>query len=167
LQIFLPDKDFNKCAEYLDDKRLNKIIVEAAQILSTALWVNNCDIAETMYAEGKIYLPSHEFHPLVKWAASHNLNFMQVNGYLISLVDEYYYRFNKIHKCSDMYYTFCILQKHIKNTGDYCRQPNCTTHHKHIKDIFLAYREELCYKWNNDKVKPKWTHRDIPWFYKE
>ncbi len=66
MQIFWPEYDFKESAKVLDDKRLNKQIIELSQILSTAIWIEDCDLAETLYAGGKIYLPSHENHPVTK-----------------------------------------------------------------------------------------------------
>lgn len=40
MQIFLTSNNYNQCAKDLDDLRLNKIIIEAAQIASTAVWMN-------------------------------------------------------------------------------------------------------------------------------
>lgn len=37
MQIFRSDEDNRICAMHLDDKRLNKIITEVAQIASTAI----------------------------------------------------------------------------------------------------------------------------------
>ena len=43
---------------------------------------------------------------------------------------------------------------------------NHTTNHKHITNIYEAYRLCLVEKWKNDKVAPKWTKRPVPEFYK-
>jgi hypothetical protein len=41
-----------------------------------------------------------------------------------------------------------------------------TTNHKHIENIYNAYKKELQLKWKHDKVAPKWTNRQTPNFYK-
>lgn len=169
MNIFLTHKDMSIVAQHHDDKRLNKMIIEAAQIASTALWINNCDIAETMYAEGKIYLPTHENHPIVKWCSLGYMNYCRTTAYGLALCSEYYYRFNKRHN------TFTKLLSLVKlPIWEYpsqrlnIQQPNCTTNHKHIENVYEAYRQELCLKWSTlDKHEPKWTKRDVPVFYKE
>jgi hypothetical protein len=167
MQIFLTNPDFSQCAKDLDDKRLNKIIVESAQIASTALWINRCDIAETLYSQGEIYLPTHEHHLLCRWASENYNNFLFVIYYASSLCREYTYRFNKKHKTERIIGNlFCILFDEFINYEEKSLMPNCTTNHKHIENIYEAYKSELTLKWNNDKIVPKWTGRNKPKFYK-
>ena len=40
MNLFYLDEDLDKCAEYHVDKHIVKMPLEAAQILSTALWVD-------------------------------------------------------------------------------------------------------------------------------
>jgi len=168
MQIFLPSENIMECAKALDDKRLNKIVVESAQIASTVLWINDCDIAETLTANGKCYLPTHENHPLVRWCASSNENFSFVLDYLFELCVEYTYRFEKRHKTAD------ILFSLANNSGRYVGGKkvgvvtpiNATTHYKHINwSVYEAYRLEMAYKWNNQKKPPVWTRRCKPSWY--
>lgn len=168
MQIFLTDKSYEKCAIHLDDKRLNKIIIESAQIASTSLWINDCSLAETLYSEGKIYLPSHEHHPLCKWCADHGDNFVCVVSYSYVFCEEYEYRFGKPHATKKKlhYLMTCGYPENITVFQPKIQMPNCTTNNKHIDDIYLAYQKELCYKWDNDKVIPKWTRREKPIWYK-
>jgi len=170
MNIFFTDSDLAKCARDHDDKRLNKMIIETAQIASTALWINNCDLAETLYSQHKIYLPSHENHPITKWCSSHVENFFHTISFLVELLFEYTLRFSKTHGTYRIFDSLCddnVLWS-INTTGNSSRQPNCTTHHKHIKDIHEAYRQELVLKWSKlDKHTPKWTNRNVPDFYQE
>jgi len=164
MQIFLTSPDYKQCAKDLDDKRLQKIIVESAQIASTALWMNNCDVAETLTSNGMCYLPTHEHHPLCKWAAESYGNYIEVLRYGIALCDEYYFRTRKIHK------TFFIISLMIRKIfaidfkyhEEPTLQPNCTTNHKHIDNVYEAYWQELLYKWANDKQAPTCTIRNMP-----
>jgi len=163
MQMFITDPDFRICAEHLDDKRLNKIIIESAQIASTALWINNCFLAEKMYSQREIYLPTHEHHPLCQWAAKKG-NMRTVIHYGAVLCDEYIYRFHKIHTTLDIFWNLFMSVDFCNTSPEYI---NCTTHHKHIENVYEAYRKELTLKWDNDKIPPKWTKRNKPYFYKE
>lgn len=181
MQIFFPYNDYRLSAASLDDKRLNKQIIELGQILSTAIWIENCDIAEALYAEGKIYLPSHENHPVIINCKHY---FKAANYYLQHLLAEYKYRFSKNHKCDQIactnkrdpmagiYWTdtFCgdTFWEHSYLFNKYIDKPfgNHTTNHKHIQNIYEAYRLCLAEKLNNDKIVPKWTNRPVPKFYK-
>ncbi len=40
MTLFYLDNDLDKCAEYHVDKHVNKMILEAAQLLCTAIWVD-------------------------------------------------------------------------------------------------------------------------------
>ena len=164
MQIFLSDEQPEKCARNLDDVRLRKMPIEAAQIASTALWINNCDLAETMYSKGLIYLPTHENHPLVKWCAESVHNYKEVIRHGVCLCYEYKYRFFKIHSTEGILWNLSDIPGYPSDSN--CSTPpNATTHHKHIDDIYLAYQQELCYKWNVlDKKEPTWTRREEPSF---
>ena len=41
MNLFYLDEDLDKCAEYHVDKHVNKMILEAAQLLCTAIWVDH------------------------------------------------------------------------------------------------------------------------------
>jgi len=170
MQIFLTSPDYAQCARDLDDVRLRKIIVESAQIASTALWINNCDLAETLTSQGLCYLPSHENRPLVKWAASDYEVFRDCLRYCQCLCDEYFDRFYKKHKTFNicMNLVSIALPKHFKKYEQWVEivYVNATTNHKHIHDVYEAYRQELCLKWKNDKKPPIWTNRQQPHWYK-
>jgi hypothetical protein len=170
MQIFIPYNDHRLSAISLDDKRLNKQIIELGQILSTAIWIENCDIAETLYAEGKIHLPTHENHPII---INCKYYYYEALNYLYILLKEYEYRFLKRHSsylkaknfitCSSIFFRYQYEHKPFGNH---------TTNNKHIiwlywlKDVNKAYRFCLAEKWKNDKVVPKWTNRPVPEFYK-
>ena len=162
MQMFLTSPDYTKCAQDLDDKRLNKIIVESAQIASTTLWILDCDKAETLTSKKECYLPTHENHPLVKWSCENYCNCRNILKYTFELCMEYLYRFGKTHKTL---FIFESLSKSFypyqfrKNWKPPTVQPNCTTNHKHIEDVYEAYRKELMLKWNDSS---KWTKRKKP-----
>ena len=40
MNLFILDNDLDKCAEYHIDKHVGKMQLEAAQLLSTALWID-------------------------------------------------------------------------------------------------------------------------------
>lgn len=162
MQIFIPHNDYRLSAASLDDKRLNKQIIELGQILSTAIWIENCDIAETLYAEGKLYLPTHENHPVVRNCKHY---YYEALHYLEHLLDEYEYRFLQVHKCELLLNGFREYN-HLFIFYVYKPFRNHTTNHKHVTNINEAYRLCLVEKWKNDKVAPKWTKRPVPEFYK-
>lgn len=164
MQIFLPDHNYYISADSLDDRRLNKQIVELCQILSTAVWLENCNVAEILYAKGKIYLPTHENHPIIR-----NCKYCYYNtvDYLYVLLKQYEYRFLKKHSCYSKVRNFEYCS-HLFNKykPEFKFFGNYTINHKHILNMHEAYRLCLVEKWKNDKVVPNWTNRPVPKFYK-
>jgi len=158
MQIFWPENSYTLSAQALDDKRLNKQIVELGQILSTAIWIEDCNIAETLYAKGEIYLPAYENHPVVKDCKHYYYKAVAYQAYLCM---EYTCRYRKQHS---LHVTNVFYQKLYSLFIHHSERPfqNYTTNHKHIKDVNEAYRQCLIAKWKSDKNPPKWTRRNIP-----
>ena len=134
MNIFATSKCPIECAKYLDDKRVIKMCLETAQILSTITGVG--------------YKPTHRNHPAVLWAKD---NFSWTLEHFVALCNEYYLRYNKIHKSSE------LLKDFIENSIEDKVTPfvNCTTY-KHVEDIHLAYQLYLNDKWDTDKREPTW-----------
>lgn len=161
MQLFIPSEYMSVSAAFLDDRRLNKQIVECAQIASTAIWINNCGFGEYLTSIDVAYLPTHEHHPLCRWAAENIHNILYCCELGLFCAWEYGNRFDKVH---NTFIKLLRLMSHIKftseainNTKPKSPQPNCTTNHKHITNINESYRKELELKWKTDKIQPKWT----------
>jgi len=154
MQIFWTRNDSTKSSEDLDDKRLNKQIIELGQILSTAIWIENCDVGETLTAMDCIYLPTHENHPIIQNCKYY---YFKAMSYLTDCCEEYKHRFNKIHKTSLMLHDF-KAQNHL--FFNYRRMPfiNCTKNHKHIISTTEAYRQCLIEK--SKRKKPDWANKE-------
>lgn len=143
MQLFISNSNLRIAAKNLDNKRLNKQIIEGCQILSTVLWMTNCGVAETLCSQGQIYLPTHEHHPVVKWGASCRLAYNKTLVFIDNCLWEYKERFKKEHssrKRVDCLWSYCYLLEN-NNWTDW---QNFTTNHKHIKDVYEAYT--LCLK---------------------
>lgn len=177
MNIFFSSPEPCKCAVVLDDKRVIKMILESAQIMSTAAvyhkmrkherkkyqWKNKK--CRDLYAMSMgIYKPTHMNHPCVKWAIKDRQNYRWLWMHFNSLCEEYARRFNKRHKCEDISNKLLVYSDLIplfNGAEGFCIPPNCTTY-KHIKSTSLAYKAYLQDKWKNDKRPPKWTNRRRP-----
>lgn len=160
MNIFISDNNYVNCALALDDKRLVKMVLETAQLLSTA--VNECG--------GKApYKSTHKNHPCSIWARQTRSNFdwLLKHGYALAL--EYTNRFNKVHKC--LHILVELDEKDMRNyipDGPLTTFPNCTTNKtkgvsfKHINDVTEAYKQYLNARWATDTRKPVWTGRSRP-----
>lgn len=150
MNIFVTSPDPYACAQYLDDKRVVKMVLETAQLLATAINENG----------GKAsYKSTHINHPCTVWARDCRANYVWLLHHFDALCMEYYKRFGKVHKCSEYKQEFIAGTLNIKPNQDEIRTdfPNCTTY-KHLSgdDVYQAYQLYLNDKWKNDKRKPRW-----------
>ena len=121
MNLFYLDKDLDKCAEYHVDKHVNKMILEAAQPLCTAIWVDRLlgfipralekDEAAVLNEYKKVekplkpeerkltpYLGMMYNHPCTIWTGSSLDNYEWTWCYAHALAEEFRYRYGKEHK---------------------------------------------------------------------
>ena len=112
MNIFILDKSPNLAAQYHCDKHVVKMILEAAQLLSTAHRVMDGHIFHAVSPKGRklkrwkllderqhlIYQATHVNHPCAKWVREGVLNYNWLHDHLMCLLDEYEYRYEKQHK---------------------------------------------------------------------
>lgn len=152
MNIFVVDKNPYISAISLDNKRVNKMIVESCQILSTVLY----KLGEKDYP----YKPTHVNHPVVKWVEMSNKHYSWLFDYFVLLCDEFVIRYGKKHKCSQY---IPLFYKH-KGLWDFTIEfYNCSGYNE--ENVFKSYKKCLINKWNNDKISPKWNNRNKPIFY--
>lgn len=145
MNIFVTDKCPIESAKLLDSKRVVKMILESAQMLSTAIWEH-----------GGIgfYRVTHKNHPCTIWTRKTRSNYNWLVQHFIALGDEYTKRYGKVHK--SLGYLEAIKKGALLvPEGPLTPFANCTTY-KHIEDTQLAYQLFMCDKWENDKRTPSW-----------
>lgn len=156
MNIFFTDPSPIKSAQYLDTKRVNKMILESCQMLATAV-VENGGTAP--------YKPTHKNHPSTKWAAQSYENWKWLWNHMVALAMEYKKRRGKVHKSFQKFINSDIkLQaaKVIPSLG-LTEKPNCAANesvgvsYKHIDDVYEAYQLYLNDRWDMDKREPVWT----------
>lgn len=167
MNIFVSDLDPVKSAQNLDDKRLNKMIVESFQIYTNILVF--CGIYERFYPKTKngwLFKPTHKNHPCVKWSYYSIQNFNWLKAHTQALCSEYAFRFKKEHFTGIQERDtignpelFDILKEKLPDRFDgFC---NCTGI-KSDDNVVKLYRICLNNKWDNDKRPPKWTNSKPP-----
>ena len=149
MNIFVPFAESKRCAEALDDLRLNKMILETAQILSTALRHYNTSM--------DVYKATHVNHPCCVWARQNKSNYEWLRHHFTDLLLEKHHRTGKIHKSQRLELMFKDGAKLLPD-GEQTPFVNCTKF-KDIVDVHEAYRVALRDKWDNDIRPPKWTKR--------
>lgn len=156
MNIFVTDPCPKKSAQALDDKRVIKMILETAQILSTVIRGR-----DAVYADANsLYRPTHTGHPCVKWAGQSKGNYVWLLDHMKALLDEYTSRFGKEHKSGSLLHA-------LANYADSMPSPEMThfvncTDFKHIPNVYDAYKQALSSKWVKDKIVPRWTKSNQP-----
>jgi hypothetical protein len=88
MNIFVLDEDPERAARDLCDQHVVKMVVESAQILSTALWHHGVEAP---------YKPTHARHPCVLWAGAARPNFGWLAAHGLAMSDEYTRRYKRTH----------------------------------------------------------------------
>ena len=114
MNIFILDEDITRCAEYHVDKHVVKMILESAQLLCTAHWIDKY----VGYAPRKLtseewefvrfrkqqeprpfpYLPTMHNHPCSIWVRESLDNYEWLYNLAYELNEEYGHRYGKSHK---------------------------------------------------------------------
>ena len=152
MNIFHLDKDPKICAEYHCDRHVVKMILETAQMLSTA-YKKHCgdDIL--------LYKSAYPKHPMTLWVGQSPDNFAWTMIHGLELCKEYTFRYNKTHateKIINDLYDVC--------KGDYMKKtepPQCMPDKYKSKDYIQAYRN---YYLGDKKRFAKYTNRKPPKF---
>ncbi len=154
VNVFATSPDPVESARALDDRRLNKMIVESAQILSTSLHLNGLGTPE-------LYRIAYAAHPVVKWASRDPRHYAWLFRHFTALLDERRFRTAKAdHGCRRV---LPALLAQVATTQPPETFVNCTPY-KDQPDVHLAYRMTLAAKWAKDTRPPTWLKRGPPEF---
>lgn len=92
MNIFVLSLDPRECAEWHVDRHVIKMILEYCQLLCTAHHVLDPDDSHE-----SLYKKTHVNHPCAKWVRESLQNYMWLLGLLKCLLDEYTFRYDKVH----------------------------------------------------------------------
>jgi len=112
MNIFYLDHDVRKCAEMHNDKHVVKMILEYAQLLSTAHRILDGVLSAGVSASGRkktvyvladnrdatLYSATHVNHPSAVWVRQSAQNYMWLAELLEECCKEYTHRYDKVHK---------------------------------------------------------------------
>ena len=178
MNIFYLDTDPVKSAELHCDKHVVKMIIEYAQLMSTAHRVLDGDLYEDRTAnnrrikrwrlndsnmENVLYKASHINHPSNIWIRSSDSHYQFVYDMFVALCNEYTHRYGKTHLTEEKLKD--ILQ-HLPNniaSADFVDPPQAMPDDVKTHDAIDAYKNYYrVYK----KDFAKWTARETPGFMK-
>ncbi len=100
MNIFYLDHDPIMAAQMQCDRHVVKMILESAQLLSTAHRELDGDEWADEYG---LYKRTHKNHPSAVWARESTYNYDWLYGHFIALCNEYSYRYGKTHKSDDKF----------------------------------------------------------------
>lgn len=148
-------------AKALPDVLVIKMIVESAQLLSTAHFENDGVIVG--------YKPTHKNHPCAIFTRKTSGNYEWVYNHFVALCDEFTRRKGKVHKTSELIETLKTAPRNIRKCAvdiDFmCMPDDC----KKTLDVHKNYQIYLKKKYNEwltrtDKkpIVATWTNAQRP-----
>ena len=152
MNIFVISSTPSECAQMLDDKRLQKMILESAQMLSTAIIQRGGEA---------IYKPTHRNHPCTVWTGATGGNYLWHLNLFSAMSVEYQGRRGRTHKSFHDCFQLLNEQSNLLPDGPLQPFPNCSMF-KELPDTFEAYKATMRTKWLNDKIPPRWTNSNPP-----
>lgn len=167
MNCFGMDKCARISARLMCDTHNNKMIVESAQMLSTAHHELGSDVTG-------LYKPTHVNHPMNVWVRSDRSHYLWLLNHLDELLLERQHRFpNKArHKTGGILSSLVIIPTDIP-VGNRQDMPQCMPDEFKHDDFTVAYKRYYSSKlldWmtrdGKRKIVPKWTLRGIPLFIK-
>jgi hypothetical protein len=167
------------CAQYHNDRHCVKMILEYAQLLSTAhrildgvqfIDASSGRKIKRWYltdptAEYLLYKATHINHPSAVWAREREGNYVWLSQLLLDLCKEYTHRYGKIHKCeSDGLVAWLVtyVPENITLKSFTEPTPAMPDDCKVAGDSLASYRK---YYIQNKHHLAKWKNRDIPDWY--
>jgi hypothetical protein len=156
VNIFVTDPCPVKSATALDDSRLNKMILESAQLLSNAIHEHVPDLAPLVYEKVNFN------QRCSRWARATRSNYSWLLEHLTALLFEKVHRTDRVHTTMRLLDLFREAEESIPE-GELTEFPN-SSYYKDDENVLAAYRKTLLKKWINAKVvgSKSWTNREPP-----
>ena len=177
MNIFYLSNDPKQCAQEHCDKHIVKMILEYAQLLSTAHRVIDGTMVPGLTQTGRkckrwkltddrdttMYQATHVNHPSAVWARQSNNNYNWLYNLFVECCKEYTYRYGKVHSTEQKLKS--VLQtppKRIK-VGNLTVVPQAMPEEYKQQDPIRGYRtyyreakRDFC-RWTNRNTPEWWT----------
>jgi len=161
VNIFFLDRRPDTAAEMHCDKHCVKMILEYAQLLSSAHRVLDGDDAHP-----DLYKIAHKNHPSTIWTRSSVHNYMWLYVHMTALMNEYTYRYGKHHATERLLEPLSKPPSSIPMV-DFIAPPQCMPDYCKGDDTVLAYQKYYIIEkskiatWNKTRSAPKWWKDNI------
>jgi hypothetical protein len=173
MNIFYLDNDPKICAEMHVDKHCVKMILEYAQLLSTAHRVLDGILTDGFSASGRkrktyvladdresiLYSATHVNHPSATWVRQSDANYAWLFRMFGALMDEYTYRYGKTHACERLADALSNRPKNIPKGNFTEPTPAMPDNYKVAGDSISSYKNYYL----GDKTRMfSWKNRETP-----
>lgn len=181
MNIFYLDPDPKTCAEMHISKHVVKMIIEYAQLMSTAhrvldgteytdLTANGRRIKRWRmsdpFMESTLYKASHINHPSAIWCRENKKNYLYLHRLWHYLLQEYTYRYGRKHECEKLSAALYLRPENIKDGEFFAPTPAMPDNVKVPGDSLKSYHN---YYINNKKHFASWNgkinSRPVPSWY--
>lgn len=161
MNIFFLDSDITKCAQAHCDRHVNKMILESAQLLASAIHIAEPGLVAEI---PDLYRLTHKNHPCAVWVRSSINHYLYLMDLMEALNEECQYRYahSRIHVSLEKVLSWPIPKL---PDMDFIEPPKCVSDDlKPIPSTIEAYRSY----YNRDKREiAAWTRREPPdWWLK-
>ena len=156
MNIFVSSISPVTSARNLDDKRVIKLALEAAQLLAAVAEAQGIETPYKRTKQGRVFQ---------EWMLERRAHYEWVRQHFAALCGEYTYRTGRVHKCEiDILPILPAYPRSFrvpKTWVNYAAKESIGVCFHHLP-VPLAYREYLNARWPGDKRTPKWTRRKPP-----
>lgn len=173
MNIFYLDADPELCAQQHVNKHVVKMVVEYAQLLSTAHRL--LDGMETLALsasgravkrwqlpderDGLLYHATHKQHPCALWTRASRENYQWLYRLFVCLVAEYSFRYNKVHSTARLSLILQNSPEHIANHSFTEPTPAMPDDYKVAGNVVQSYRN---YYQGSKSHLFAWKNRPVP-----
>lgn len=180
MNIFYLDNDPVIAAQMQCDKHVVKMILESAQMLSTAhrvldgiqcidtssggRKVKRWKINNDYHRDTLLYKATHVNHPSNIWTRQSKQNYIWHYNHFCALCDEYTYRYEKVHSSdTKLRELLSMVPNNISDSFGLTPILLAMPKEYHSKDLINSYRNY--YQSKNSQFNMSWKKRNIPsWF---
>lgn len=157
MNIFATSPNPFLSAIYLDDKRVNKMTTESAQII--------CTVMDSLGYRVP-YKPTHPSHPVVRWAgeSSHNISWLLRHHVALAQVYQSVYRRRHLSfiKVGLPFSKYIISREKPTLFANAAQRKKLGIDFTNESNVHIAYQKYLIERWKLDKVPPTWIGRNTP-----
>lgn len=173
MNIFYLNQDPKQCAQDHVDKHVVKMILEYAQLLSTAHRVLDGSLSSIVGSSGRrkqvftlpdardsiLYNATHVNHPSAIWVRKSAANYNWLFSLYVALMREYTYRYGKDHACGRLQDYLARLPEKIES-GEFTEPtPAMPDEYRVAGDSIQSYKN---YYLGDKQRMFSWKKREVP-----